>query len=269
MKNIGKRLLLLFIALLTVLPLAYILVVSFESKGTYYKKVASPDLTDLTFANYVTMAQNFGIWSKLFNTLLITLLTVLFTLLFAIPLAYTITKISRKPRMLVIVMLMLFSFVPEQVTILSKYKMFLGLGLNDSIVTVILLLVSQQLSFTTLMLYYLFTGVPQPLYWAAELDGCSELKEVVFMTVPIAKGGIVVQAILGVVLSWNSLLIPMVFLRSESIKTIMPAIAALDRRYGTNVPLQMAGLVMASIPVMILYGVFRKRIVDQLDVGMY
>ena len=48
----------------------------------------------------------------------------------------------------------------------------------------------------------------------------------------------------------------------------MPAIAALDRRYGTNIPFQMAGLIIASIPVLLLYAVLHKQIVEQLDVGI-
>ena len=160
-KNAGKRIILCIVAFLTLLPLTYVFIVSCESKSTYYQKIVSISFTDFSFENYITMAQNIEIWIKIINTFLITVCVVVFTLLLAVPFAYIITKTDRKRRLLIMLILLAFSFMPEQVTILSKYKMFLGIGLTDSVIAVVLLLVSQQLSFTSL--YYRVVVIRAPL----------------------------------------------------------------------------------------------------------
>ena len=267
-KRIVRWLLLPLTVFLTLLPLLYIILVSIESKETYYTEILSFNWKDWTIENYVLMMRNFGIGLKLWNTFIVTVGSVFFILALAIPFAYALMWLKRKFRLFLMAILLIFSFIPEQVTILSKYQYFVGIGLVDSQFIVILLLVSQHLSFVTLMLTFLFLSTPKSLYWALDIDGASEYKKMIHLTIPVSRNGILVQVIWLIVSCWNSLLIPMVFLHSDKIKMVMPAIAALDRRYGTNIPFQMAGLVLSSIPILLLYAGFHKKIVQHLDIGV-
>ena len=109
--------------------------------------------------------------------------------------------------------------------------------------------------------------VPDSLLDAAKIDGCNSRKALLFVMVPLSVPALITSSLVNIVWVWNELLISLVFLQKESLRTLMVGITLFKGRFTLNIPVIMAGLVIATVPIVIIYIFAQKYLVEGMLAG--
>ena len=158
-------------------------------------------------------------------------------------------------------------FVPSQVTIIPIYVTFSKVGLVNTYFSVILAFVALFIPEAIFLMTANFREIPDEILEAAEIDGCNFFQKVFHVVIPVGRAGIFLSIIFYFIMSWNDLFTPMILLPTMKKRTIMVALAALMGHYSGNPTLQFAGLLLSSVPVLVVYFIFQRKIIEGLSMG--
>jgi ABC-type glycerol-3-phosphate transport system permease component len=148
--------------------------------------------------------------------------------------------------------------VPPVVLLVPLFVFGVKLGWISTFRLVILIYVGLMLPFSIYMLTNFFRTIPRSLIEAAVCDGASSWSVFRRIVLPLSAAPLVTLAIVNLLWVWNELLIALVFLQDDSKKTLMVGITGFQSRYSLDVPAIMAGLTLATLPIVTLY-VFGQR----------
>jgi ABC-type glycerol-3-phosphate transport system permease component len=124
-----------------------------------------------------------------------------------------------------------------------------------------------MLPFSTFLLASFFRTTPRDLLEAARLDGAGHLRIWRSVVMPLALPALVTVATVEALWVWNEVLIAVVFLQSENLRTLMVGLTLFQSRYNLNVPLVMAGMLWATLPMMLLYLAGQRFFIRGLTAG--
>lgn len=249
-------------------PILFMLLNSLKSHADYLKSPFNlPDLSQLSWGNYVTMISQFRILNLFKNTLFISVFTIVFLLIFGIIASYAFAKLKFKGKDLIYFLIISSMFVPVQVTIIPIYMLFSKLHLVNTYWSVILTYLGMFLSETILLMTSAFRGIPDEIIEAAELDGAGYFDILRYVIVPMGRPAIILCIIYYFIVTWNDLFTPMILLTDMDLRTVMVALASLISRYSGDPTLQFAGLVLAAIPAILVYAIFQNYIIKGIGEG--
>jgi len=273
-KNLTNRLTsaLIFLTLLGIsisnlYPLFFMFFNSLKHRTDYLIDPFSIRGLSLTWENYVTMISQFKILSLFGNTLFISFFTILFILIFGIIASFAFAKLKFPGIDLIYLLIISTMFIPVQVTIIPLYIFYSKLQLVNSYWSVILTYLGMFLPEAILLMTASFRGIPDELLEAAELDGAGYFDKLRYIIVPMGVPAIVLTIIFYFIVTWNDLFTPMVLLQDMSKRTVMVALASLLSRYSGDPTFQFAGLVLATIPAIIIYAIFQQYIIKGISAG--
>jgi ABC-type glycerol-3-phosphate transport system permease component len=172
--------------------------------------------------------------------------------------AYPLARSSFPGRLPFIGLNIVLMVVPPVVLVVPLFLFFVNLGLVNSRLAVILIYTGLLIPFSIYLLVNFFVTIPRSLEEAARIDGAGSLRVLVRVVVPLSAPSIVTVVVVNTVWVWNELLIALVFLQDDSKKTLMVGITGFQSRYSLNVPVIMAGLTLATLPIVAVY-VFGQR----------
>jgi ABC-type glycerol-3-phosphate transport system permease component len=261
-----KHALLLLFALVTLIPIYFLVVNSFKSQAEYltnpYGLPNDPTLDTLGDAfrggDLVRWLGN----SALFTVASVTLSTIVAALA-----AYPISLLRWRPGPWLLGILVGLMVVPPIVLVIPLFKMMVDLGQLNSYHSVIIVYTGILLPFSTFLLASFFRTTPRDLLEAARLDGAGHVRIWWSLVLPLALPALVTVAIVQALWVWNEVLIAVVFLQSEQLRTLMVGLTLFQGRYDLNVPLVMAGMVWATIPMLLLYLVGQRFFIRGLTAG--
>ncbi|MFN8187239.1 MAG: carbohydrate ABC transporter permease [Gaiellales bacterium] len=247
-----KHLLLLVFVLVTLIPLWFLLVNSFKSQAEYltnpYGIPRDPTLGTLGDAfRGGDLLRWFG------NSAIFTVASVTISTVIAALAAYPISLMRWRPGGLLLGALVALMVVPPIVLVVPLFKMMVDLGQLNSYHSVIVVYTGILLPFSTFLLASFFRTTPRDLLEAARLDGAGHLRTWWSLVLPLAVPALVTVATVQALWVWNEVLIAVVFLQTEELRTLMVGIKLFQSRYDLNVPLVMAGMLWATIPMLLLY----------------
>jgi raffinose/stachyose/melibiose transport system permease protein len=249
-------------------PILFMLLNSLKSHADYLKNPFSlPDLSKLSWSNYVTMVSQFKILNLFRNTFFISVFTIVFLLIFGITASYAFAKLNFKGKNVIYFLIISSMFVPVQVTIIPIYMLFSKLHLVNTYWSVILTYLGMFLSETILLMTSAFRGIPDEIMEAAELDGAGYFDTLRYVIVPMGRPAIILCIIYYFIVTWNDLFTPMILLTDMDLRTVMVALASLISRYSGDPTLQFAGLVLAAIPAILVYAIFQNYIIKGIGEG--
>lgn len=152
--------------------------------------------------------------------------------------------------------------VPPQLLLVSQYQVVLSLGLINTIAGI----VAPNLfnAFGVFLMRQFFMSIPHELEEAALLDGANRLQVFVRVMVPLAVPGLSALAVIGVLASWNDLLWPLVVSTRPEVSPLTVGLASLQGLQLTDTPVLMAASLLASLPILILFIVLQRRVIDGL-----
>lgn len=191
---------------------------------------------------------------------LIATATTVVQVLFCSMAAYAFARIEFPFKNAIFVLVLSVLMVPGQIFLIPQYRIVQSLGLLDTIPA--LFLPNLFSAFGTFLLRQFFMSLPKELEEAALLDGCNRFQIFGKIMLPLTKAGIVSLVIFTAKFAWNDFMWPLIVNTSMDKMTLGPALSTLQGQYTTKYPMQMAGAVMAVIPIIVLFFIFQKQFIE-------
>ncbi len=262
----ASQLLMILLVVIIIFPLYFMTVNSFKTHEEYVNNMIGIPRT-FTLQNYVEAFQGkpFGQW--FFNSLILTLAAALVTGAIALLAGYAFAKMKFKGRELLFGMIVPLMSVPPVAMIIPQFRIIKIMGLVNTRVSVILIYVGIMLPMTVYLMRNFMKTVPDSLLDAAKIDGCNSRKALLFIMVPLSVPALITSSLVNIVWVWNELLISLVFLQKESLRTLMVGITLFKGRFTLNIPVIMAGLVIATVPIVVIYIFAQKYLVEGMLAG--
>ncbi len=212
----------------------------------------------LTVSNYLTYFR---------NSIFVTIISLLVILVITSTAAFVLAKYNFKWKNFLYLFFVAGMIIPIRLGTISILKMMIGMHANDTLFSVIIVSIAVGIPFGIFILTDFIKMIPEDLSAAARIDGCSEPAIFRIVVIPLLRPALAAVAIINYIPIWNDFWFPLVFLKSDSVKTVPLATALLFGQYQTNYALVFAVLSMASIPVMLFYIIFSKHFVEGLSSG--
>lgn len=252
---------LVVVAVVALYPLIFTIINSLKTRTGYaHNPLGLP--VDVTFANYLDTFVRMDVPRLLFNSIITTGGGLLISTVAALFIAYAVTKLRIKGGNLIFLFIIAMLVIPSQVVIYPLYETILDLGLGGTYQGLILSYAAFGLPISTYMLATFFRAIPDELIEAARIDGAGELRILFQLMLPISTPAIAALSILNFVWMWNDLLLPLVIMGGSDKTTLMVGVALLSGQYDVSIPLISAGLIIALLPVMIVYFLFQRQILS-------
>jgi ABC-type glycerol-3-phosphate transport system permease component len=240
---------------------------SVKSKTDYYVNPFSVWGLKLTWDNYATMISQFKIFNLFKNSFIISFSSIVLLLVLGIVASFAFAKLRFKGKEVIYLLVLATMFIPVQATIIPLYMLFAKFHLVNTYWAVTFIYVGMFIPEVILLMTSGFRGIPDELIEAARLDGAGYFQVLRFVVVPMGRPAIILCIIFYFIVTWNDLFTPMMLLHSMERRTVMVALAALLSRYSGDPTFQFAGLVLASIPAILVYAIFQRFIIKGISLG--
>lgn len=252
-------------ALMILYPLLWILLNSLKTNKEFYKNTFSiPEI--LNFVNYKE-AWETGISTYYVNSLIVTVVSVALILVCATLAAYAITRMQFPFKRLIFVFLIGGMFVSPQTGVLPLYNLLQDIHLYNTYAAMILPDTAFRLSFSIFLLYPAFAAIPRELEEAAIMDGSTRFQIYRQILLPVCKPAVMVCMLLNLIYVWDEFTFALNFISDERYYTIPVGLMSFSQALYTNWVVLLAGVVLAVIPVLIIFVLFQKYFVSGLTVG--
>ncbi|WP_432542011.1 carbohydrate ABC transporter permease [Kineococcus sp. SYSU DK002] len=216
----------------------------------------------LQWGNYATVFERLPFLQQFRTSVVITVVRVLAQILFCTLAGYAFARMRFRGRNLLLAAVLSILMVPSQVYLLSQYQIITDLGLLDSLGG--LVLPGLFSAFGTFLMRTAFLGLPDELEEAARLDGANPWQVFWRVMLPLSRPTISVLAITSTLWSWNELLWPLVVSTYSERMPLSAGLATLISDRTTDYPVVMAASLMAMAPVLVLFVVLQRRVIDGL-----
>lgn len=245
--------------LLVAIPFIWMILSAFKPESEVLQ--LTPTLWPETFTTenflYLFENMNFGVYLK--NTIIVVLCSFV-GLFFNAMAGYAFAKYKFKGRDKLFYLVLATMMIPGQVTMIPVYLILNQMGLTNTMTGVVLPgLVG---AFSIFLFRQFMSTIPDELLEAARLDGASEFRVFMQLILPISKPIMAVQGILTFIAGWNSFLWPLIIANDESLYTLSVGLSLLKGQYGGNFALQMAGSTFMVVPIVIIFIIFQKHIIE-------
>lgn len=254
-----------FVALLTVAPLLWMLSVSFMAPGEAAQFPPPLLPSDPTMENYRTLFGSFGIGRFLLNSILVSTLATLLALIFTIPAGYAFAKLRFTGRDAAFRLLVAALVVPGQIGMLPLFLELKAMGLVNSYAGALVPWLAGIFGIFLVRQYCL--SIPDEMLEAARIDGASEGQILRRIVLPILTPIIVTLALFVFLGSWNDFMWPLIILADQNLYTLPVALAAMSREHVQDNELMMAGAVVTTLPVLILFLALQRFYLSGLLTG--
>lgn len=255
-------------ALIVLFPFYWMVLTSVKSYGSYNaERVPSFFTLSPTLENYVSAFTAVPLGRYLLNTLLFTVITTAVMVVVSTLAAYAFARLEWKGKNLVFTLFLSMMMIPAELVVITNFATITSWDMRNSFAGLILPSVTSV--FYIYLLKENFEQVPDELYRAAKVDGTSDLKYLWKVMIPVCRPTLVTITILKMIECWNSYVWPrlitddpLYYLVSNGIQEIR------ENGFGReNIPAMMAAVVVISLPLIVLFLVFRKKIMAGVSRG--
>ncbi|WP_345762060.1 carbohydrate ABC transporter permease [Diaminobutyricibacter sp. McL0608] len=232
------------------------------SLKTYADATALPPKLLPTFEwnNYVSVFQSLPFGEQFFNTVAMTVARTVGQVFFCAAAGYAFARLQFPGKNAIFILFLSVLMIPSQLFLLSQYEIMQSLGLLNTVAA--LALPGIFSAFGTFLMRQFFMQLPQELDDAARLDGANPFQVFWRVMLPLAKNGMLALGILTAIWSWNDLLWPLVVNNDPEKMPLSAGLATLQGQFLTNYPVLMAGSLLASIPMILLFVIFQKNMLE-------
>ncbi|MGY5766145.1 carbohydrate ABC transporter permease [Brachybacterium sp. DNPG3] len=264
--DLPRRSLLLVHTLVIGLPLLVVLVTSVKTTQELFADPFSLPAVP-TADNFVALLTGGRIGPALRNSAIVTAASVTLTLLVSSWASFAISRIGGLLGTGLFGLFALGLAVPAQVAMIPQYVIFRQLGLTNTLTGLVLI----NIAVTCPVAIFLLTGflrtLPGELMEAAEVDGASSWQLYARIAMPLSTPSLSAAAIFLFVMHWNDLLYPLLFITDPSRSTLPKTLLDFQGEYATNYPLLFAGVIIASLPMVLAYVLLQRWFVAGMTAG--
>ena len=261
---------LIIVFILFVIPFLLVLINVFKTKGDITSNpLALIGEHGFTLQNFPEAMAKMDLWNVFKNSAFITFSATILTILFSAMASFVIVRNNWKACTLFFALMIASMVIPFQVLMVPLVSVYGGIfGVLGSRITLIFMHVGFSVSMATFMFHgAIHSNIPLELEEAALIDGCSRWQTFWKIVFPLLKPTVATVAIIDAMAFWNDYLLPSLVLTDKSIYTIPIATQAFYGTYSTDIGLVMAALLLAMLPILILYLFLQKHIVAGVTAG--
>ena len=248
-------------AIVVLFPFYYMVLTSLKSSGQYNSEyIPKLFVLEPTINNYVTAFTSVPLLKYFINTIIFAVITTSLMVVITILAAFAFARMNFKGRNLVFTIFLSLMMIPNELVVITNFTTITNLELRNTFTGLILP------SITSIFYIYLlkenFAQIPDTLYYAAKVDGTSDLKYLMKVMIPISRPTIVSIIILKIIECWNSYVWPRLITDNPRYYLVSNGIQEIRQNgYGRdNIPAMMAAVFAISLPLIILFLVFRRQI---------
>ena len=259
--NIVLYTLLTIWAILVLFPFYWMVLTSVKSYSTYNaERIPSFFTLSPTMQNYVDAFTTVPLGRYLLNTLIFTVITTGIMLVVITLAAFACARLEFRGKNLVFTLFLSLMMIPNELVVITNFATITNFGLRNTFVGLILPSVTSV--FYIYLLKENFAQIPNELYYAAKVDGTSDLRYLRRVMIPICKPTLITIVILKVIECWNSYVWPRLITDDANYYLVSNGIQEIrENGFGReNIPAMMAAVVVISLPLIILFLIFRKKI---------
>ena len=244
-----------------VFPFLWMILTSFKTSGEAMKippTIFPEKFVTTAYHTIVSAAIPFG--TVYMNTIISTVVTTIVQIAFCSMAGYAFGRIDFPFKNAIFVLILSVLMVPGQIFLIPQYQIIQKMGLLDTIPA--LFMPNLFSAFGTFLLRQFFMSLPKELEEAAIVDGCGRFRIFGQIMLPLVKPGIVALAIFTIKFAWNDFMWPLIVNTSMEKMTLGPALSTLQGQYTTEYPMQMAGAVLAVVPLIVIFFLFQKQFIE-------
>ena len=271
LSSVGKvfiYIMLVFWALMVLFPFYYMILTSLKSQGAYNSEF-TPKLYTLapTLENFRTAFSAVPLGDYFLNTLIFTVITTAIMLVVSILAAFAFARLDFPGKSLAFTFLLSLMMIPSELVVITNFVTVTSLDLRNTFTGLILPSIASV--FYIYLLKENFSQIPDELYLAAKVDGTTDMKFLIKVVLPICKPTVITVIILKVIECWNSYVWPRLVTDDPNYFLVSNGIQAIrESGFGRqNIPGMMAAVVAVSAPLIVLFLVFRNKIMAGVSRG--
>lgn len=267
-KRIGKIILystLIFAAIISIYPLIWMLLYSCKNNNEIF--VTNPfGLPKVwRFENYVNAWHKFDVITYFRNSMVVAIVTIIFVELFALMFCYVVARVNNKTTRFFHFLISSGMFIPIQAVMIPLVILVRKFGLTNSLLSIILPYIALGLPFACMLFFGFYLGLPIELEESAFMDGAN-LPTIYFKIIlPQMKSPIVVLVIYQFMSCWNEFNLALILLTNNNLKTLPLGLVNFWTSYEAQWGEVGAAMIMASLPVFVIYLFFSNQIADAMS----
>jgi raffinose/stachyose/melibiose transport system permease protein len=267
-RQTATRLLIAVILVVEIYPLFWLVSSSLKTQNAFLTKPLWDLPTSLDFNNYSTAWSTAQIATDAINSLTVTLSAVVAILVLGSGAAFALGVMMWKGRSTALLFLVGGLMVPAQLILLPLFEIYYKIGLNDTLLPMIITYIGEGLPLTIFLLATYFRAVPQELFDACVLDGGGVYRCFFSVGLPLVRNGMFTVGMLMFFSVFNDLLVALTFNTKPSLSTIQVGLLNFDGQYGQVAygPL-LAAISIVILAMLVLYLVLNKQIMRGISAG--
>lgn len=264
----GIRIPLILWTLAVLYPIFWMFLGAFKSNAEIYADPWGIPET-FNFGNFITAWRDYNLDSSIFNSLIVTAFGTVLCLLLAVPTSYALERVRFKGSQLLFTLYISAMMIPMVLGWIPLFFLLAQLNMLDNIYGLGVVYAVSQLPFTIFVLTSFIGTIPKSLEEQAAIDGMSPYGVLWKIITPLTTSGIITVTIMNAIQFWNEYFMALIFLQTKENYTLALAIDFIsnEAQYTNAWGVLFASLAIAIIPVIILYGIFQRRIAVGMTEG--
>ncbi|WP_339146945.1 MULTISPECIES: carbohydrate ABC transporter permease [unclassified Sutcliffiella] len=261
-----KYMILFFFAFIFLYPIFLMISSSLKSnKDIFTSPLGLP--SQVMFENYATVWNKVNFSSYFLNSVIVSVSSVFLVLFVSSLGAYYLARYKFKWNGLILFFFLIGLMVPMKLAILPLYLIFMNLGILDTLIPLIIVYVAGGIPLAVFVFYAFFRTLPSELEQSARMDGCNEFQVYTKIVLPLMKAPVATIGIINLIGVWNDFFYPLIFIRSDALKTIPLGMLTLFGEFDTQWNLLFAGLTISALPMIIAFLFASKQFMEGLTSG--
>ncbi|MDE5866266.1 MAG: carbohydrate ABC transporter permease [Lachnospiraceae bacterium] len=266
--NTITYILLVFWAIIVLFPFYWMLLTSVKGYGEYNSEhIPKFFTTSPTFQNYIDAFTTVSLGRYFANTAIFTIITTAIMLVVITLAAFAFARLDFRGKNVAFVIFLSLMMIPNELVVITNFVTITDLNLRNTFPGLILPSVTSV--FYIYLLKENFEQIPDTLYYAAKVDGTSDLKYLLKVMIPISRPTLITITILKVIECWNSYVWPRLITDDENYYLVSNGIQEIrENGFGReNIPAMMAAVVVISVPLIVLFLIFRGKVMEGVSRG--
>lgn len=272
-KRIGKNVLKLFGNLLfavfsftCIFPIIWIFYSSFKDQAEFMQSsTALPKALNLK--NYISVFTQTKMGLYMLNSARNTLISVVIIILLSFLAAYVLSRYKFKGRGIIYNYFIMGMLIPIHALLVPMYIQFRQVNLIDHWYTLLFPYIAFGLPISIMLVESYITSIPRELEEAAAIDGCGFFRTLFQIVFPLTTPILSTVAIIQFFSVWNEFSFSLILVNSDTLRTVPVGLTMFKSQYTVDYPRMMAGIMVTTLPVMLLYFMFSKRVIEGMVAG--
>jgi raffinose/stachyose/melibiose transport system permease protein len=257
---------LVLLAVLFFFPMVWMVMSSFKTdQAIFASPFAFPESIDLSRWAEAWEVGNLGQYAL--NSAIVTAASVTLILVIGSAAAYAFSRYRFRGRRLAMGLFALGLLLPLQSYFIAQSRLFTDLALTDTRWALIIPYTAMGLPLAVYLLKVYLDALPEELFEAARIDGAGDGRIFWRLAVPLLRPGLATVAIFSALAAWNEFLLALLYIQDDELKTIPTGLLAFSSRYQTDYAMLFSALSIVTIPMIVIYVVFNRQIVDGITTG--